>query len=206
MRKEIFHMRECKSCHILIQDNAASCPFCGYDPKTDAISPSFKPSAALSKAREKKLQAKGTRIGPGVKMFVSIGLVVIIFTVFYKYNFNPNDVISKIKQDWSEVMSEVKQPWDKVKTVAGDIIPLDVEENKKSREKTEDFNPSTLLIVEGVVWKGRMLQAIINHKVFNMGDTIEGAKIIKISKKGVTVLYKERSYLLPSSVSTYWHD
>jgi hypothetical protein len=199
-------MRECKSCHISIQDNVASCPFCGYDPKTDTISASFKPSAALSKVREKKLQAKETRIGPGVKMFASIGLAVIIFTVFYKHNFNPNEVMSKIKQDLSEVISGVKRPWDKIKTEVGIIIPLDVEENKETKEKTEVFNPSTPLIVQGVVWKGKILQAIINHKVFDIGDTIEGAKIIEISRKGVTVLYKERSYLLPSSVSKYVPD
>jgi hypothetical protein len=57
--------------------------------------------------------------------------------------------------------------------------------------------------VQGVIWGGIMPQAIINNKIVNIGDVIEGAEVIEISKKGVTLLYKKRKYTLPSPASNY---
>lgn len=117
--------------------------------------------------------------------------------------------MSEIKQVRNGVMSEVKQAWDKGRIESSKIIPMEVEKKKESREETEEsetFNPSTPLIVQGVVWGGAMPQAIINNRVTNIGDVIEGAKVIDISKKGVILLYKDRKYLLPSYVSQYKND
>ncbi|MBM3244118.1 MAG: hypothetical protein FJZ12_04735 [Candidatus Omnitrophica bacterium] len=46
-----------------------------------------------------------------------------------------------------------------------------------------------VLIVQGVIWDGSPRQAIINNKLVQVGDTIEGADIIEINKEGVTVLF-----------------
>ena len=115
--------------------------------------------------------------------------------------------MSEVKQVWGGVMSKVKQAWDKGRIKAD--IPTEVEKKKepgKETEESETFNPSTPLIVQGVVWGGIMPQAIINDRVINIGDVIEGAKVIDISKKGVILLYKDRKYLLPSYVSQYKND
>ena len=41
--------------------------------------------------------------------------------------------------------------------------------------------------VEGIIWGGKMPQAIINDKVLAVGDTINGAQILSIDKKGITL-------------------
>lgn len=56
--------------------------------------------------------------------------------------------------------------------------------------------------VQGVVWGG-VPQAIVNDKIVKAGDMIDEAKIIEISKKGITVLYHDRRYniMSPSAVT-----
>ena len=44
-----------------------------------------------------------------------------------------------------------------------------------------------VFIVQGIIWGGRMPQAIINNKVVAVGDIIDGAKISKIDKNGITL-------------------
>ena len=52
------------------------------------------------------------------------------------------------------------------------------------------------LDVQGFVWGSSLPQAIINGKVCSVGDTIEGAKIIKIDQAGITILYYDKYYTL----------
>lgn len=54
------------------------------------------------------------------------------------------------------------------------------------------------LNVQGIIWGGRLNQAIINNKVVKAGDTIEGAKILNISKDGVIILFEGMQYNLSS--------
>jgi hypothetical protein len=41
--------------------------------------------------------------------------------------------------------------------------------------------------IQGIVWGVDHPQAIINDRVFTVGDTIEGAQILSIDKKGITL-------------------
>ena len=59
------------------------------------------------------------------------------------------------------------------------------------------FNLSELS-VQGIVWGGAFPQAIINNKVVKVGDTIKEARVIDISKDGVTVFLGGRQYNLNS--------
>jgi len=54
------------------------------------------------------------------------------------------------------------------------------------------------LTIQGIIWGGRLTQAIINNKVLGVGDSIQGVKIIGIGKEGVTVLFGGRSFILGS--------
>lgn len=58
------------------------------------------------------------------------------------------------------------------------------------------------LNVSGAVWGGATSQAIINGKILKEGDTIEEAKIIKINKGGVVILYKGKEFTVPFSKTT----
>lgn len=45
------------------------------------------------------------------------------------------------------------------------------------------------ITIQGIVWGGARSQAIINNRVCTIGDTIEGAQILSIDKKGITLNY-----------------
>ena len=47
--------------------------------------------------------------------------------------------------------------------------------------------PSPALTVQGVVWGGPRPQAIINGRVYNIGDMVGGGKIIEINRHGVSL-------------------
>ena len=52
------------------------------------------------------------------------------------------------------------------------------------------------LSVQGMVWGKISPQAIINDKVVNVGDMVEDAKIIAITKDGVRVLFEGEIFLI----------
>ncbi|MDD5246320.1 MAG: hypothetical protein PHS09_02875 [Candidatus Omnitrophica bacterium] len=54
------------------------------------------------------------------------------------------------------------------------------------------------LTVQGVIWGTSLPQAIISGKVVKIGDTIEKARIIDITKEGVTIFYEGQQYTLSS--------
>lgn len=58
--------------------------------------------------------------------------------------------------------------------------------------------PPPVLTVQGLIWGGDIPQAIINDNVVKLGDTIQGAKILSITKDGVTVLFEGMQYNLSS--------
>ena len=69
-------------------------------------------------------------------------------------------------------------------------------------EKTQvQVKPLPALAIQGIVWGGPMPQAIINGKVFKVGDTIAEAKITGIDKDGVELFYAGRSYSISSPAS-----
>lgn len=59
------------------------------------------------------------------------------------------------------------------------------------------FRPPELKI-EGVIWGGKINQAIVNGKVVTIGDTIENARIVDIKKEGIKIFYGNREFDLPS--------
>lgn len=78
-------------------------------------------------------------------------------------------------------------------------------EAKKSSAVEETLEPEIILEqppalkIQGIIWGGRFNQAIVNNKVVKEQDTIEGAKIISINKKGITVLFKGKEYDIADS-------
>jgi len=73
-----------------------------------------------------------------------------------------------------------------------------------AHSQSEDDSSSRSLIdslsVQGLIWGGNFPQAIINNKVYKVGDTIQGATISTIDKSGVTLSLGGKKYIL-SSVS-----
>ncbi|MBI2094226.1 MAG: hypothetical protein HYT88_05855 [Candidatus Omnitrophica bacterium] len=51
------------------------------------------------------------------------------------------------------------------------------------------------LTIQGILWGGKMPQAIINGKVYNVYDRVSGAKIIAIRRDGVLIEHQGASVL-----------
>jgi hypothetical protein len=56
--------------------------------------------------------------------------------------------------------------------------------------------PLPNLVVQGLIWGGAFPQAIINNKVVKEGDIIEGARLLKVEKAGVSLLFEGREFTL----------
>lgn len=82
-----------------------------------------------------------------------------------------------------------------------DLLTQKKEEIRKPGESEGETVTPPPLSVQGLVWGGRTPQAIIDNRVVKVGDVIEEAEIIEISKDGVTVLYKRRIFKLSSPAS-----
>jgi hypothetical protein len=52
--------------------------------------------------------------------------------------------------------------------------------------------------VQGVIWGGGFPQAIINNRIFSVGDAIDGFKITGIEKTGITLDFAGRTVSLPA--------
>lgn len=72
------------------------------------------------------------------------------------------------------------------------------EEKKAIVEKTVESGIQNLppLTVQGIIWGGKVPQAIINNKVVKAGDIIEEVKITDITNNGVTVSFAGQQYNL----------
>ena len=67
------------------------------------------------------------------------------------------------------------------------------EEPKPAPQENTDLAKPQLdlssLKVQGIIWGVKTPQAIINNQVLTIGDLIEGAEILSIDKKGITLSY-----------------
>jgi hypothetical protein len=74
------------------------------------------------------------------------------------------------------------------------LVFTESEEDVSFQDKDEKIAPD--LVVQGLIWGSSLPQAIINNKVVKVGDVIQGADIIDISKEGVLVLFAGTEYKL----------
>lgn len=76
--------------------------------------------------------------------------------------------------------------------------PTEKKETKAAQEVQEKQERKTTILiqpgsdmgnlkVQGIIWGGKMPQAIINDQVFSVGDSIEGSEILDIDKNGITL-------------------
>lgn len=68
-----------------------------------------------------------------------------------------------------------------------------------------DNIPVTLpkMTLQGLILGSALKQAIINNKVFKIGDTMDGVKILDINSNGVTLFYKSKQFTLLPPSSAY---
>lgn len=99
---------------------------------------------------------------------------------------------------------EAGVPSDKVRgtrieyTSAGLKDPFEEPEIEIEKTSDLDMQPLPNLTVQGLVWGSSIPQAIINNKVFRVGDNIEGAEVVEIGRDGVILARGSGKYKLSS--------
>jgi hypothetical protein len=85
-------------------------------------------------------------------------------------------------------------------TVAKDPFILYVEEQKtaKTLASVDVTSLPADFTLQGIIWGGRLNQAVIKNKVVKVGDKLGDVSILDISKSGVSVFYKGRKFELAS--------
>lgn len=91
---------------------------------------------------------------------------IIMLIVVFLYSFNVLGYQANIKYYGNKYRDPFKS-----------LIPKDPKGNKKIT--------SFEVNVEGIIWATDKPSAIIDGNVLNVGDTVSGAKIVEISKKGI---------------------
>jgi len=79
-------------------------------------------------------------------------------------------------------------------------------EDADSREKIEKIKLEEEIvlpdfIIQGLIWNTDFPQAIINDFVVKIGDIIDEAKILDISKEGIKIFYKEKEFFIKAQLS-----
>lgn len=133
-------------------------------------------------------------------IFISALLVSFAHLVFA--DGNSDGVISRPVIEYSS--GDLRDPF-------SDLFQLAVEKEKKEKEEQdiqvplvgsadpEKSMPSLEKFkVQGVIWGGKFPQAIINNKILGTGDLIDGAEIVSIEKKGITLSFSGRLANLPT--------
>jgi hypothetical protein len=72
------------------------------------------------------------------------------------------------------------------------------EDKKKVKPETKAEKPLPQMKLQGLIWGGKLPQAIVNGKVVKIGDIFEGARIDAIDRSGIVVWFNGRSYTISS--------
>jgi len=86
------------------------------------------------------------------------------------------------------------------------ISILQKEDLSQANKSPETEIPPPKLDIQGIIWGDGPNRAIVNNKVVTEGDNIEGAKVIKIDKDGIIILYSGKEYSFSSPAKTNLKD
>ncbi|MFC1806767.1 hypothetical protein ACFL0T_00165 [Candidatus Omnitrophota bacterium] len=143
-----------------------------------------------------------------VIILVPVFIISLIITFFGKTGFKKPFVKKpKIEEEIREDESIDKLPSPKDfplikyegtgKDPLRDLYLLHLSRIKTPTKTNRPKRPLPQLKIEGLIWNSDMPQAIVGGKVINIGDSILDAKVVGISKEGITLEYYEEVVLVP---------
>lgn len=179
-------MTECRFCRNKISKEDAVCMNCGYDPKIDAINPQIRQQIEAEK-RLKRASSGGSgekgKVGRGVKKFAIIGFVIIVFSIFYKYNFDISTIVfdlTTIIEKVLPIQSSKKAKEEEQKN----MVFIDAGSFRK-KKSSNDRN----LLVEGIFYDPSNKNfVVINGKVISEGESLSCVTVKKIEENSVELL------------------
>jgi hypothetical protein len=198
--KEKFNIKECHYCKKPIEEKVEICSSCGYDHKTCTMTET---QSGLVKSLEEKVKTRrkgsGGRIfgvDPKVRGFAFIGLGIVIFSVFYKYNFSITGVMSEANQVFQQIKGQVflTGKSKKAKDKANQKIEL---LNVKSFETPKKSLQPVSLAVEGILYdpSGKSFVSI-NGNIIREGEAQGEVVVKKINRDSVELIVKGENKII----------
>jgi hypothetical protein len=86
-------MTICRFCEKVIGDQDEICGNCGYDPRTDTMTPAF-----VRKEKKGGFRRQQAKLSPTIKIFAFWGITVIVFSLGIKYQGKIGDIMWKAKK------------------------------------------------------------------------------------------------------------
>ena len=84
---------------------------------------------------------------------------------------------------------------DFTKTEQKESSKKELSQKTQDKKEEEKITPPSFMI-SGIVWGNAPARAIIDSKVYKVGDFIKEAKILKIDNSGIHIIYKEREFCI----------
>ncbi len=186
-------MKECRYCKKPIKEEDAICVFCGFDHTTGMISSNTAMTESQKKAQIKvqKAAIKSPGIDPRVKKFAFIGLAIVIFSIFYKYNFDINNIMSEAKHLFTKLTMGKSA---KGKNKTSEKIELI---NIKSFEATKKTKRYKDVVVEGVFFDPNGKSFVtVNGNVLSQGESAGNITVKEINKNSVELIVDGKSRII----------
>jgi len=134
---------------------------------------------------------------------IMLGVLLVGLSAGDLYATSEMDMIKRIKES-EDVVVQTPPPVDAIaerpvqKYIKGESRDPFHGLIEESSAKGAVETPMPALVVQGVVWGTSLPQAIINGQVVKIGDTIEKARIIDITKDGVVIFFGGREHTILS--------
>ncbi len=172
-------MKICRFCQEAISDQEEICGNCGYNPKTDTLSAGFV-------KKEKKLSGgkNNRKISPGVKVFVSWGIIITVFSSGLKYQGKIGDIIWETKNFLSGNKMKKNNPASQEANQNKIARLIDVRSYSPASEKSLEKDRR----VEGIFYDPQGISyVLINGQLVTEKESLGNLVIKKINSNSVEV-------------------
>jgi len=174
-------MRTCRFCQEPISEQDEICNNCGYNPKTDTLTKGFV-------RKDKKPARTQNIVSPGIKNFVRWSMVVIIFSLGFKYQSKLGDFIWKLTHPALAAKAASSKVSQNISTRLIDVRSYQAPADKVSASGSR---------LEGIFYdpQGKSY-AVIGGQLFSEGQSAGKMAIKKISRDSVQVIENSQEKLL----------
>ncbi len=171
-------MKNCRYCKEEVGDKEQICPYCGYDFKTDTLTPGCVKNEKVDTDKKKKL------VGSGIRTFMFWAILIIIFSLIFKYRGNVSGLIDQAKNFVGIKGNKAAQAFNKANANKS-LGLVDVRSVKIPAEKSERKEKK----VEGIFYDANNKSyVIINGQLVSEGESFEGMLIKKVNKDSVEIV------------------